>query len=76
MKSKQTKKKTTGLIDVMIQHADKGASGFWTDDYEGCGNPKYFQSLMMDSSMENMSTKSITSVHGTQQSFMAMDMAT
>lgn len=42
MKSKQTKKKTTGLIDVMIQHADKGASGFWTDDYEGCGNPKIF----------------------------------
>ncbi len=42
MKSKQTKKKTIGLIDVMIQHADKGASGFWTDDYEGCGNPKIF----------------------------------
>ena len=42
MKSKQTKKKTIGLIDVMIRHADKGPSGFWTDDYEGCGNPKIF----------------------------------
>ena len=42
MNSKQTKKKTAGLIDVMIRHADKGPSGFWTDDYEGCGNPKIF----------------------------------
>lgn len=42
MKSKQTKKKTANLIDVMIRHADKGPSGFWTDDYEGCGNPKIF----------------------------------
>lgn len=42
MNSKQRKKKTAGLIDVMIQHADKGPSGFWTDDYEGCGNPKIF----------------------------------
>lgn len=30
------------MIDVMIQHADKGPSGFWTDDHEGCGNPKIF----------------------------------
>ena len=42
MKSKQTKKETANLIDVMIRHADKGPSGFWTDDYEGCGNPKIF----------------------------------
>lgn len=42
MNSKQTKKKTIDLIDVMIRHADKGPSGFWTDDYEGCGNPKIF----------------------------------
>lgn len=42
MKSKQLKKKTIGLIDVMIQYAEKGPSGFWTDDYEGCGNPKIF----------------------------------
>lgn len=42
MNRKQTKKKTAGLIDVMIRHADKGPSGFWTDDYEGCGNPKIF----------------------------------
>lgn len=42
MNSKQTKKKTIDLINVMIRHADKGPSGFWTDDYEGCGNPKIF----------------------------------
>lgn len=42
MNNKQIKKKTAGLIDVMLQHADKGPSGFWTDDYEGCGNPKIF----------------------------------
>ena len=27
---------------MMIQHSDKGPSGFWVDDYEGCGNPKIF----------------------------------
>lgn len=42
MNSKKIKQKTAGMIDVMIQHADKGPSGFWTDDYEGCGNPKIF----------------------------------
>lgn len=42
MKNNQSKKKTVSLIDVMIQHADKGPSGFWTDDHEGCGNPKIF----------------------------------
>ena len=42
MNSKQIKKKTASLIDIMIRHASKGASGFWTDDYEGCGNPKIF----------------------------------
>ena len=42
MKNNQIKKKTVSLIDVMIQHAVKGPSGFWTDDYEGCGNPKIF----------------------------------
>lgn len=42
MNSKKIKQKTAGLIDVMVQHAHKGPSGFWTDDYEGCGNPKIF----------------------------------
>lgn len=42
MKSSKTKKNTIKLIDVMIRNADKGPSGFWTDDYEGCGNPKIF----------------------------------
>lgn len=42
MNNRQTKRKTAGFIDVMIRHADKGPSGFWTDDYEGCGNPEIF----------------------------------
>lgn len=42
MNSRKAKKKTINLIDVMIRHADKGPSGFWADDYEGCGNPKIF----------------------------------
>lgn len=42
MNGKKRKNKTARLIDVMIRHADKGPSGFWTDDYEGCGNPKIF----------------------------------
>ena len=43
MENKKTMKEATvELIDVMIQNADKGPSGFWTDDYEGCGNPKIF----------------------------------
>ena len=39
---KTKKKKTMEVLDIMIQHADKGPSGFWVDDYEGCGNPKIF----------------------------------
>ena len=42
MKNEETKKATVLALDVMIKHADKGPSGFWTEDYEGCGNPKIF----------------------------------
>ncbi len=42
MNNKECKKETVDLIDTMIEHADKGPSGFWTDDYEGCGNPAIF----------------------------------
>lgn len=30
----------------MIQNADKGPSGFWVEDHEGCGNPKIFPEFM------------------------------
>ena len=40
--NKEFKNETVGLIDEMIKHADKGPSGFWTEDYEGCGNPDIF----------------------------------
>ncbi|MCM1237382.1 MAG: hypothetical protein NC489_45530 [Ruminococcus flavefaciens] len=40
MDNQKSKRKTVGLIDVMIRHADKGPSGFWTDDYEGLRKPE------------------------------------
>ena len=36
------KNETLKLLDIMIENADKGPSGFWTEDFEGCGNPKIF----------------------------------
>ena len=36
MKNKQTKKATVDAINVMIRHADKGPSGFWVENHEGC----------------------------------------
>lgn len=42
MKNETAKKATISTLDVMIEHADKGPSGFWTGDQEGCGNPKIF----------------------------------
>ncbi|MBE5958734.1 MAG: hypothetical protein E7254_07735 [Lachnospiraceae bacterium] len=38
----ELKKETADYIDIMIRQAEKGPSGFWTEDYEGCGNPKIF----------------------------------
>ena len=42
MRNKQDKKATFDAINVMIRHADKGPSGFWVDDHEGCGNLAIF----------------------------------
>ena len=42
MRNEQTKKATIYALDFMIRHADKGPSGFWVEDYEGCGNPAIF----------------------------------
>lgn len=42
MKNEKLKKDTIGLIEIMIKNVNKGPSGFWTDDYEGCGNPDIF----------------------------------
>lgn len=42
MKNKRTKKATVDAINVMIRNADKGPSGFWVGDHEGCGNPAIF----------------------------------
>lgn len=43
MSSTQFKKETLEMLDVMIQHAEDGPSGFWVEDHEGCGNPKIFE---------------------------------
>lgn len=40
--SNEKVKKTAELIDVMVQNAEKGPSGFWVEDREGCGNPEIF----------------------------------
>lgn len=47
MKNKQTSKQTgkkamIAALDAMIAHSDKGPSGFWVEDHEGCGNPAIF----------------------------------
>lgn len=42
MKNNEAKKATLDALDTMIQNAAQGPSGFWVDDYEGCGNPKVF----------------------------------
>lgn len=42
MKNEKLKQETIAAVDIMIQHADKGPSGFWVDDHEGCGNPEIF----------------------------------
>ena len=42
MKNKQMKRATADAINVMICHAEKGPSGFWVEDHEGCGNPSIF----------------------------------
>lgn len=42
MNTEKRKKETIELLEIMIQQTDKGPSGFWVDDYEGCGNPNIF----------------------------------
>lgn len=43
MKNEQEKKaKTVIALNTMIAHADKGVSGFWVEEHEGCGNPEIF----------------------------------
>lgn len=38
----KTRKNMIKTVEIMFNNADKGPSGFWADDYEGCGNPKIF----------------------------------
>lgn len=42
MKSQEAKAAMIDALDEMIRHADKGPSGFWIGDGEGCGNPAVF----------------------------------
>ena len=42
MSNKEFKSETIHMVDIMIRNADKGPSGFWVEDHEGCGNPHIF----------------------------------
>ncbi len=42
MRNNETKGATIEALVVMIQNVAQGVSGFWVEDYEGCGNPKIF----------------------------------
>ncbi len=42
MMNNEIKNATVKALDAMIQQVEKGPSGFWVDDYEGCGNPEFF----------------------------------
>lgn len=46
MINKDKKNETLRILETMIQNADKGPSGFWVEDHEGCGNPKIFPEFM------------------------------
>lgn len=46
MINKGKKNETLRILETMIQNADKGPSGFWVEDHEGCGNPKIFPEFM------------------------------
>ena len=71
MNNKQMKKATVDAINVMIRHADKGPSGFWVEDHEGCGNPAVFPEFE-----ERSSRKNIIFAHGIPPLCTVMDMAT
>lgn len=71
MNNKQMKKATVDAINVMIRHADKGPSGFWVEDHEGCGNPAVFPEFE-----EGSSKKSTIFAHGIPPLCMVMGMAT
>lgn len=45
MKSNETKRETLEALNVMIRNVDQGVSGFWVEDYKGCGNPRIFPDL-------------------------------
>jgi len=42
MKNTSKKQQTLSTLETMIQNAEKGPSGFWVEDHEGCGNPDIF----------------------------------
>lgn len=42
MMNNEIKNATVKALDVMIQQVEKGPSGFWVEDHEGCGNPEIF----------------------------------
>lgn len=77
MNNKQMKKATVDAINVMISHADKGPSGFWVEDHEGCGNPAVFPEFEEGLKRGRApSRRSIIFAHGIPPLCTAMGMAT
>lgn len=55
---------------MMILHADKGPSGFWTGDQEGCGNPQIFPEFEKGLKGEVSSRRNITYARGIRLFYM------
>ena len=53
-------------IDIMINNSSKGASGFWYDTEDCCGNPEVLLQLRKDLKNTNQLTWNMTSVRGTE----------
>lgn len=76
MRNEQAKKATIHALDLMIRHADKGPSGFWVEDHEGCGNPAVFPEFEEGLKQEGLSRKNTIFAHGMPPLCTAMGMAT
>ncbi len=76
MRNNETKRTTIEALDVMIQNVAQGASGFWVEDHEGCGNPKIFPEFEEGLKRGRLVQKSIICVHGILPFCMAKVMVT
>lgn len=76
MKSNETKRETLEALNVMIRNVDQGVSGFWVEDYKGCGNPRIFPEFEEGLASGRLVQRNIICACGIQLSYMVMDMVT